>query len=106
MRSDLEELLSMMPDCLDTSLTTNGIFLANRARSLADAGLDRVNISLDSLNPETYRSITGGREGDMEKVIDGIEAAKDAGLLPIKLNVVVLRENENEIPVLIDFSRD
>ncbi|MGD0953453.1 MAG: GTP 3',8-cyclase MoaA [Methanotrichaceae archaeon] len=106
MRSDLEDILSEMPDCLDLSLTTNGIFLADRAGSLAEAGLNRVNISLDSLNPKTYRSITGGREGDMEKVIDGIEAAKDACLLPIKLNVVVLRENENEIPELIDFSRD
>ena len=105
-RQDLEDLLSQMPEGLDLSLTTNGIFLADRAMSLAEAGLDRVNISLDSLKPETYRSITGGKEGDLDRVIDGIESAKNAGLLPIKLNVVMLRENEDEIPELIDFSRN
>lgn len=106
MRKDLEDLLSQMPEGLDLSLTTNGIFLAKRAQSLADAGLDRVNISLDSLNPETYRSITGCEEGDLERVIYGIEAAKNAGLLPIKLNVVVLKENQQEISELIDFCRN
>jgi cyclic pyranopterin phosphate synthase len=106
MRLDLEDLLSQMPEGLDLSLTTNGIFLADRAMSLAEAGLDRVNISLDSLKPETYRSITGGKEGDLDRVIDGIESAKNVGLLPIKLNVVMLRENEDEIPELIDFSRN
>jgi cyclic pyranopterin phosphate synthase len=106
MRRDLEDLLLQMPEGLDISLTTNGIFLADRAWSLAEAGLERVNISLDSLKPETYRSITRGKEGDLDRVIDGIEAAKNAGLLPIKLNVVVLRENEDEIPKLIDFSRN
>lgn len=106
MRRDLEDLLSQMPEGLDLSLTTNGVFLADRAQSLADAGLDRVNISLDSLNPETYRSITRCKEGDLERVVDGIEAAKDAGLLPIKLNVVVLKENQQEIPELIDFCRN
>ena len=105
-RQDIEDLLSQMPDGLDLSLTTNGIFLADRAMSLAEAGLDRVNISLDSLKPETYRSITGGKEGDLARVIDGIESAKNVGLLPIKLNVVMLRENEDEIPELIDFSRN
>jgi GTP 3',8-cyclase len=105
MRKDLEDLLSRMPEGLKLSLTTNGIFLADRAASLADSGLDRVNVSLDSLNPETYRSITGSKEGDLERVLEGIEAAKDAGLLPIKLNTVVLRDNEMEIPQLIDFSR-
>jgi cyclic pyranopterin phosphate synthase len=106
MRRDLEDLLSQMPEGLDLSLTTNGIFLADRARPLADAGLDRVNISLDSLNPYTYRSITGCKEGDLERVIDGIEAARNAGLLPIKLNVVVLKENQQEIPEMIDFCRN
>ena len=106
MRRDIEDLLSQMPECLDLSLTTNGIILADRAWSLAEAGLDRVNISLDSLKPEIYRSITGGKEGDLDRVIDGIEAAKNAGLLPIKLNVVLLRENQDDIPELIDFSRN
>ena len=78
-----------MPQDLDISLTTNGIFLAEQAEALAAAGLDRVNVSLDSLRPETYRAITGGREGDLEKVLAGIDAALAAGLKPIKLNVVV-----------------
>lgn len=105
MRKDLEDLISQMPDGLDISMTTNGIFLADRAHSLAEAGLDRVNVSLDSLNPETFGSITGCRKGDLDRVIAGIDAAKDAGLEPIKLNVVVLRKNEKEIPELIEFSR-
>jgi cyclic pyranopterin phosphate synthase len=105
LRLDLEDLISEMPESLDVSLTTNGVFLADRAESLADAGLDRINISLDTLNQKTYRSITGCREGDLERVLEGIEAAKDAGLLPIKLNVVVLRQNDQDIPQLIEFSR-
>jgi GTP 3',8-cyclase len=105
MRLDLEDLISEMPASLDLSLTTNGIFLANRAKSLADAGLDRINISLDSLSPEIYQSITGCKNGDLDRVFQGIDAAKNAGLQPIKLNVVVLKQNELEIPKLIEFSK-
>lgn len=105
MRHDLEEIIASMPENLDVSITTNGILLAERAKSLAEAGLDRVNISLDSLNPDTYSRITGCKEGDLQKVIEGIDAALKAGLQPIKLNVVVLRENELEIPELIEFCR-
>ncbi len=106
LRSDLADLLSQMPRDLDISLTTNGIFLAEQAEILAEAGLDRVNVSLDSLHPESYRTITGGRVGDLERVLAGIEAAKTARLLPIKLNVVVLKKNEQEILELIEFSRE
>jgi cyclic pyranopterin phosphate synthase len=105
LRQDLAGLISQMPQELDISLTTNGIFLAEQAQGLAEAGLDRLNISLDSLKPGTYRAITGGREGDLEKVLAGIDAAKGAGLEPIKLNVVVLKKNEPQIPDLIEFSR-
>jgi cyclic pyranopterin phosphate synthase len=105
LRQDLAGLISQMPQELDISLTTNGIFLAEQAQGLVEAGLDRLNISLDSLKPGTYRDITGGREGDLEKVLAGIEAAKGAGLEPIKLNVVVLKKNEPQIPDLIEFSR-
>jgi cyclic pyranopterin phosphate synthase len=105
LRKDLADLISQMPEDLDISLTTNGIFLADQAEPLARAGLGRVNVSLDSLNPENYCAITGGKFGDLEGVLAGIDAAKEAGLLPIKLNVVVLKENESEIPELIDFSR-
>ena len=105
LRKDLADLISQMPQDLDISLTTNGIFLADQAEPLAKAGLDRVNISLDSLNPENYCAITGGKIGDLERVMAGIDSAKRAGLEPIKLNVVVLKKNEHEIPGLIDFSR-
>ena len=106
LRRGLAGLIAKMPQDLDISLTTNGIFLAEQAGPLAQAGLDRVNVSLDSLRPETYRAITGGREGDQEKVLAGIDAARAAGLAPIKLNVVVLKENEAEISDLIDFCRE
>ncbi len=106
LRADLADLISQMPRGLDVSLTTNGILLAEQAWRLADAGLDRVNVSLDSLRPETYSAITGCREGDLEKVLAGIDAAKAAGLEPIKLNAVVLKANETEIPQLIEFSRE
>jgi len=105
LRQDLESLISQMPQELDISLTTNGIFLAEQAQDLAEAGLDRLNISLDSLKPGTYRAITGGRKGDLERVLAGIDAAKGAGLEPIKINVVVLKKNEPQIPDLIEFSR-
>jgi len=106
LRRDLAGLISQMPQDLDLSLTTNGIFLADQAEDLAKAGLDRVNVSLDSLRPEVYRAITGGREGDLEKVLAGIDAALAAGLAPIKLNVVVLKKNQAEIADLIDFCRE
>ena len=106
LRRDLADLLSQMPQDLDISLTTNGVFLAEQAQSLAEAGLDRVNVSLDSLNPKTYRAITGCQEGDLERVLAGIDAAKIAGLWPLKLNVVVLKKNEREILELIEFSRE
>ena len=105
LRKDLADLISQMPQDLDISLTTNGVFLAEQAEALAKAGLDRVNISLDSLDSKNYCAITGGKAGDLRRVLAGIDAAKEAGLVPIKLNVVVLKKNEAEIPELIDFCR-
>jgi cyclic pyranopterin phosphate synthase len=78
------------------SLTTNGILLERYAEELADAGLDRVNVSLDSLKPERYREITRG--GDLHAVLRGIEAAERAGLTPVKINMVPIRGlNDDEI---------
>ncbi|OPX76640.1 MAG: molybdenum cofactor biosynthesis protein A [Methanosaeta sp. PtaB.Bin018] len=105
LRKDLADLISQMPDGLEVSLTTNGILLARQAHDLADAGLDRVNVSLDSLRPETYSAITGCKEGDMQKVLAGIKASNDEGLAPIKMNVVVLKKNEAEVPEMIEFCR-
>ena len=105
MRKSLPDLLRQMPQEMDLSLTTNGIFLADQAEDLSAAGLDRVNVSLDSLQPQTYRAITGAGEGDLEWVLAGIDAALAAGLSPLKLNVVVLKGNQGEISDLIEFSR-
>ena len=106
LRQGLAGLIAHMPPQMKISLTTNGIYLAEQAESLARAGLSRVNVSLDSLKPEVYRNITGGRKGDLERVLQGLDAAAGAGLLPIKLNVVVLKQNETEIPAIIDFCRE
>jgi cyclic pyranopterin phosphate synthase len=74
----------------DLALTTNGVLLAPFARGLADAGLHRVTISLDSVDNEIFSRMSGNR-GDLDKVFAGIEAAEAAGLTPIKINVVVQR---------------
>jgi len=80
----------------DLSLTTNGILLERHAEELADAGLKRVNISLDSLKPDRFREITNG--GDIDAVFRGIEAAERAGLKPVKINMVPIRGiNDDEI---------
>ncbi|MEW6419102.1 MAG: GTP 3',8-cyclase MoaA [Nitrospirota bacterium] len=80
----------------DLSLTTNGVLLERFAKELADAGLDRVNISLDSFRPDKYREITRG--GDIDVVLRGIASAEMAGLRPIKINVVPIRGfNDDEI---------
>ncbi len=106
MRSDLEDILNELPGHLDLSLTTNGTLLAGRAASLAEAGLDRLNVSLDALNPRIYSEITGGTKKDLGRVVEGIRSARDAGLTPIKLNMVVLRENQDGVDELIEFARD
>lgn len=78
------------------SLTTNGVLLEKYADELAAAGLDRVNVSLDSLNPERYAEITRG--GSLEAVLGGIKSAEKAGLNPVKINMVPIRGfNEAEI---------
>ncbi len=83
----LIKLLSEINGLNDLSLTTNGTFLEEYAKPLSDAGLKRVNISLDTIDPIRYKEITRG--GDIGKVLNGISAAKEAGLLPIKINCVV-----------------
>lgn len=85
----------------DLSLTTNGMLLRQHAATLADAGLDRVNVSIDSFRAERFREITRG--GDLETVLCGIEAARKAGLSPVKINMVPVRGiNDDEIE---DFAR-
>ena len=89
----------------DISLTTNGFFLPEYAEKLKDAGLNRVNISLDSLQEEKYKKITRG--GSLEKALKGIDSALKAGLLPIKINTVLIRginddEEENFVRLALE----
>ncbi|UNK16241.1 GTP 3',8-cyclase MoaA [Paenibacillus sp. N3/727] len=98
-RKELDVLVSMLsgiPGIEDISLTTNGIFLAPKAERLKQAGLTRVNISLDSLKPERFKMITRG--GNVNKVLDSIDTCLKVGLSPVKLNIVLMNGiNDDEI---------
>jgi cyclic pyranopterin phosphate synthase len=89
----------------DLALTTNGYYLPDRAQSLKDAGLDRVTISLDSLKRDIFKRMTG--VDVLDKVLNGITAAKEAGLDPIKINAVIVRgHNEDEVADFAAFARE
>ncbi len=104
--TELISRLADMPAIEDLALTTNGMLLAAAAPKLADAGLQRVTISLDSLDEAVFARMSGGR-GDLNKVLAGITAAEDAGLDPIKINVVVQRGiNDHTIIDLLEHFRD
>ena len=102
-RAGLTELIRMLAriDAIDDiSLTTNGILLSRYAAELKDAGLRRVNVSLDTLKPDKFRYIT--RCGELDDTLKGIAAAKSAGLEPVKINMVVISKvNDDE---LLDFA--
>ena len=90
---------------VDLALTTNGATLRTVAGALADAGLRRVNVSLDSLRPERFTELT--RRDELYNVLDGIDAAVEAGLTPVKVNVVIVRGvNDDEIVDLARFGRE
>jgi len=94
------EDLSMIDGIEELVLTTNGLLLRERASELRRAGVQRLNISLDSLKPEVFATITRG--GDLSRVLDGIAAAEEAGFPPVRLNVVVIRGiNDSEV---LDFA--
>ena len=96
LREDLVDIVSRVPDSMESSITTNGILLADSAAELKEAGMSRVNVSLDSLNPDTYKQITGSDR--LSDVLEGIDAALGAGLTPIKLNMVMLKGiNDHEL---------
>ncbi len=104
-RDDIEEIVSevSLPSIIDVSITTNGVKLAEKIDGLVEAGLDRVNISLDTLDPEVYERITGTPNLDL--VLEGIDSAIEAGLHPVKLNTIVIDGvNDDEIDELIDYS--
>jgi cyclic pyranopterin phosphate synthase len=106
MRKDLPEIVSgiaKISGLRDLSLTTNGLLLGDgMAKKLRDCGLKRVNISLPSLNPETYHKLTGGK---LEAALEGVKAAIEADFCPVKLNMVVLKDvNVGDVPGLIDYA--
>lgn len=98
----LSQMLSAIPGIDDISLSTNAVLLADQAEQLRAAGINRANISLDSLRPERIDAIAR-RPGTQARILDGIAAAEHAGFEPLKLNVVIMRgRNEDEIE---DFAR-
>ncbi len=100
---DLAGLIGRIPGITDLSLSTNGHLLERHAAALKAAGVTRVNISLDSLDPEAFARITRG--GDLTHVLRGIEAALATGMAPVKLNMVVLKGvNDHEIEPMLDFA--
>jgi len=99
---DLIRMLASIDGVKDLSMTTNGILLSKFAGQLADAGLQRVNISLDTLDPEKYNFLT--RHGKISDVLNGIWAAKEAGLSPVKINCVVkTNSSEPDAKMVSDF---
>lgn len=109
LRKDIEKLVeklsTLKPDLKDLALTTNGHTFPKRAEDLKRAGLDRVTISLDSLKRENFQKITG--VDNLDNVLEAIEAAKLAGLNPVKINAVIVRGwNDDEIVDFARFARD
>ncbi|WP_049936595.1 GTP 3',8-cyclase MoaA [Haloplanus natans] len=100
LRGDLEEIIRRTPDSMEVSMTTNGTYLPGRAGDLVDAGLERVNVSQDALDPEAFAEIT--KSGAYEKVMEGVEAALDAGLDPVKLNMVVFEHTAGYVEGMVN----
>jgi cyclic pyranopterin phosphate synthase len=102
---NLVEIIRQIEGLGDLSLTTNGTLLSDKAKELKEAGLDRVNISLDTLRPERFYEIT--RRDLFYKVIDGIDAALEARLDPVKINVVLIHgTNDDEIDDFVEITRE
>jgi len=106
MRKDLPEIISgiaAVSGLKDFSLTTNGLLLDGLARELRERGLKRLNISLPSINAETYHKLTGG---NLQRALAGVNAAVEAGFCPVKLNMVILQDvNVGDVPAMISYAR-
>jgi cyclic pyranopterin phosphate synthase len=106
-RKDVHRLIAQLraiQGLPDITLTTNGALLAEQADGLYAAGLRRINVSIDTLRPERFQALT--KRGNLNDVLNGIFAARKAGMAPIKLNAVVIRgTNEDEILDLVEFGR-
>jgi GTP 3',8-cyclase len=93
--SDLLQRLHLIPGIEDLSLSTNAVRLGKMAEQLKQAGVSRINVSLDSLQPDRFRQITGGK---LEKILNGLHTAKSIGLQPVKINMVVMKGiNDDEV---------
>jgi cyclic pyranopterin phosphate synthase len=107
MRKDVVEIvrgMAAIPGLKDLSMTTNGTLLAPLAEELHASGLKRVNINIPTLNGEVYNKLTSGM---LEDVLEGVKAAVNAGLYPVKLNMLILKGvNDSDIPEMIDFARE
>ncbi|MES9959779.1 MAG: GTP 3',8-cyclase MoaA [Sedimenticola sp.] len=103
-RRDIVEMvqrIGALPGIEDLSMSTNASQLAKHARTIREAGVSRLNVSLDTLKPDVFKQIT---QGDLEKVIEGLMAAREAGFHPIKINMVVMRDlNFDEVGDMVDF---
>jgi cyclic pyranopterin phosphate synthase len=110
MRRDIEQIIFKLAQLKekglqDLALTTNGYFLPHRAHSLKEAGMDRITISLDSLKRDVFKQMTG--VDVLDRVLEGIAAARQAGLQPIKINAVIVRgHNEDEVADFAAFARE
>ncbi|MBA4149547.1 MAG: GTP 3',8-cyclase MoaA [Verrucomicrobia bacterium] len=108
LRQQIETLvgkIAAIPGIKDLAMTTNGFLFSKKARALRDAGLKRVSFSLDSLQPDNFRKITG-RDG-LNAVLESIDLAKELGFTPVKVNAVVIRGiNDHEIEALAEFAAE
>jgi cyclic pyranopterin phosphate synthase len=104
LRRDLPELvnqLSQIPGVGDLSLSTNAVLLSRQAQALRDTGISRINVSLDTLKPDRFTQIAGGK---LQPVLDGLMAAKRSGFAPIKINMVAMKGiNEDEFEDMVEF---
>jgi len=104
-RRDIDQLVSVLstiPGVSDLSMSSNAIRLGHYAEKLKRAGLNRLNVSLDSINPQRYAEITGG--GKLEKVLNSLEVARTLGIGPIKINCVLMKGvNDDEVPAILEY---
>ena len=102
-RKDCVDIIDGLKSFDEISMTTNGVLLADKAEDLKQAGLKRVNISIDSLKDDIYSKITCGDIRTLSHVKDGLEKSVEVGLTPVKINMVVLDINQEEILDFVDF---
>jgi cyclic pyranopterin phosphate synthase len=103
--TELVSMISKISAIEELTMTTNATLLETHATELKAAGLKRINISLDTIDKERYKKITGG--GDFDEVVRGIKAALDAGLTPVRVNTVILKGiNDDQLPEIVDFANE